>query len=77
VIRLRINDPRQIADAVVVGLAVVGEMASDHDFAFGPMDDTELARDLTIFVDGADEVEAAEVLGQRLITAGIAFDGID
>lgn len=75
-IAFRIDDPRQIADAIVVGSQVVGEMARSSDFTFGPLDDAELRSKLTVWVDGPDEVEAAEVLGARLIAAGIPFDGV-
>lgn len=75
-IRLRIQDPAQIADALAVAIDVAGTMGRDHVFTIGPFDDKELREQLVIFVDGADEVEASEVLGQRLIEAEIPFDDL-
>lgn len=76
VIGYRIQDPAQLIDAVVVAIDVAAEMGSDHDFNIGPMDDAELTATLTLWLDGADEVEASEVFGQRLIAAGVAFDDV-
>lgn len=76
-IALRINDPAQIADAVAELIRTAAIAGRDYDFEIGPLDDKELAETLTVFVDGPDEVEASEVLGQRLIAAGIAFDAVD
>lgn len=73
-IGFRIQDPAQVPDAVAVLIRVAGEAGRDLDFSCGPFDDKELAETLTVFVDGADEVEASEVLGQRFITEGVAFD---
>lgn len=73
-IRFRIQDPGQIADALGHAIRVAGTMGRDLDFTVGPFDDAELREQLIIFVDGPDEVEASEVLGQRLIEAGVPFD---
>lgn len=75
-IRFHINDPGQVADAVAEMIRTAGIAGRDYVFTMGPMDDKELARDLEVFVDGPDEVEASEVLGQRLIAAGVAFDAV-
>lgn len=55
-------------------LRVAGTAGRYHDFTVGPMDDKELRDTLVIFVDGPDEVEASEILGQRLIEVEIPFD---
>ena len=73
-IRFRIQDPAQIADALGAAIRVAGAMGRDLDFSVGPFDDKELRDGLVIFVEGPDEVEASEVLGQRLIDVGIPFD---
>ena len=75
-IAFRIQDPRQVVDAMAHALRVAGEMGRNHDFTVGPMDDKELRETLVVFVDGADEVEASEVLGQRYIQEGVAFDAV-
>ena len=73
-IGFRINDPGQIADALAEAVRTCGDLGATHSFTVGPFDDNELAEKLVVYVDGADEVEASEVLGQRLIAAGIPFD---
>lgn len=72
----RIQDPAQLLDAVLVAIDTAAEMGANHSFSIGPMDDNELRSTLTLWVDGADEVEASEVFGQRLITEGVAFDDV-
>ncbi len=77
-IRLRIIDAGQLPNAVATAITVAGEMgATGHDFVIGPMDDKALLAEQVLWVDGADEVEAAEVLGSRLAYEGVAFDGLD
>lgn len=73
-IGFRIQDPAQITDALANAIRVAGTMGRTLDFTVGPFDDAELREKLVIFVDGPDEVEASEVLGQRLIDAEIPFD---
>lgn len=73
-IGFRIQDPAQLPDALAAVVRVAGEVGRELDFTCGPFDDKELAETLVVFVDGADEVEASEVLGQRLIAEGVAFD---
>lgn len=73
-IRFRIQDPAQITDALGAAMRVAGTAGRDYDFVVGPFDDKQLRDELVIFVDGADEVEASELLGQRLIELEIPFD---
>lgn len=75
-IKLRIQDPDQVPDALGESVRIAGALGRYYVFTVGPFDDKQLAETLTLEIDGADEVEAAEALGQRFIDVGIPFDDI-
>jgi hypothetical protein len=63
--------------AAVVAMIEAAARCGPHDFEIGPMDDKALLSQRLVYVQGADEVEGAELLATTLEEAGVAYRAID
>lgn len=74
VIRFRIDSEGHVPDAVQALVETAAQYPANYEV--GPFDDRELLADSTVFVSGADEVEAAEVLVSRLLALAVPFTAL-
>lgn len=71
VIEYRILKPDDLPAAWVTLVRIAAEV--DGSFDVGPTSDRDLIETMTVYVDGPDEIEAADVLATRLTDVGVAW----
>lgn len=71
-IRFEILAPADTPDAVVA-LVDTAVAWPEGNFSLGPFDDAQLQDERQVFVDGADEVEAAQILVEMFGANGVRW----